>query len=50
MSLTERLEEYEKRLIIQALDSTSTLTRAAEKLKITKQVLNYKILKYGLRK
>lgn len=50
MSLTERLEEYEKRLIIQALDSTSTLTRAAEKLKITKQALNYKILKYGLRK
>lgn len=50
MSLTERLEEYEKRLIIQALDSTSTLTRAAEKLKITKQALNYKILKYGLKK
>ena len=50
MSLTERLQEYEKRLIIQALDSTSNLTRAAEKLKITKQALNYKILKYGLKR
>lgn len=50
MSLLERLEEYEKRLLIQALDSTNNLTRAAEKLKITKQALNYKILKYGLRK
>ena len=50
MSLPERLEEYEKRLLIQALDSTNNLTRAAEKLKITKQALNYKILKYGLRK
>lgn len=50
MSLTERLEEYEKRLIIQAIDSTNSLTRAAEKLKITKQALNYKILKYGMKK
>ena len=50
MSLTERLEEYEKRLIIQAIDSTNSLTRAAEKLKITKQALNYKILKYGIKK
>ena len=50
MSLTELLEEYEKRLIIQAIDSTNSLTRAAEKLKITKQALNYKILKYGMKK
>lgn len=50
MGLIERLEEYEKRLITQAIDSTSNLTRAAEKLKITKQSLNYKILKYGLKK
>ena len=50
MSLPERLEEYEKRLLIQALDSTNNLTRAAEKLKITKQALNYKILKYGMKK
>ena len=50
MSLTERLEEYEKRLIINAIDSTNSLTRAAEKLKITKQALNYKILKYGIKK
>lgn len=50
MSLPERLEEYEKRLIIQAIDSTSNLTRAAEKLKITKQALNYKILKFGLKR
>lgn len=50
MSLPERLEEYERRLIIQAIDSTSNLTRAAEKLKITKQALNYKILKFGLKR
>ena len=48
--LLEVLEEYEKRLIIQAIDSTNSLTRAAEKLKITKQALNYKILKYGMKK
>lgn len=49
LSLTERVEEYEKRLIIMSLDSTRNITSAAEKLKISKQALNYKLMKYGLK-
>ena len=49
LSLTEKVEEYEKRLIQWALDSTKNASLAAEKLKISKQALNYKLLKYGLR-
>lgn len=49
LSLTEKVEEYEKRMIIQAIDSTKNISMAAEKLKISKQALNYKLLKYGLK-
>lgn len=49
MSLTERVEEYEKRLIIKAIDSTKNISLAANELKISKQALNYKLLKYGLK-
>lgn len=49
-SLTERVEEYEKRLIIKALDSTKNISEAANLLKISKQSLNYKLLKYGLKR
>lgn len=49
-SLTERVEEYEKRLIIKALDSTKNISEAANLLKISKQALNYKLLKYGLKR
>ncbi|NCE97666.1 sigma-54-dependent Fis family transcriptional regulator [Emergencia sp. 1XD21-10] len=49
LSLTERVEEYEKRLIVRAIDSTKNISLAANKLKISKQALNYKLLKYGLK-
>ena len=49
-SLTERVEDYEKRLIIKALDSTKNISEAANLLKISKQALNYKLLKYGLKR
>lgn len=49
-SLTERVEDYEKRLIIKALDSTKNISEAANLLKISKQSLNYKLLKYGLKR
>ena len=47
--LTEKVEEYEKRLITWALNSTKNMSLAADKLKISKQALNYKLLKYGLK-
>lgn len=49
LSLTEKVQEFEKRMIIQAIDSTKNISMAAEKLKISKQALNYKLLKYGLK-
>lgn len=48
-SLIEKVEEYEKRLITWALNSTKNMSLAADKLKISKQALNYKLLKYGLK-
>ena len=48
-SLIEKVEEYEKRLITWALNSTRNMSLAADKLKISKQALNYKLLKYGLK-
>lgn len=48
-SLTEKVEEYEKRLITWALNSTKNMSLAADKLKISKQALNYKLLKYGIK-
>ena len=49
-SLSEKVEDYEKRLIIKALDSTKNVSEAANLLKISKQALNYKLLKYGLKR
>ncbi len=49
LSLLEKVYEYEKRVITMALDSTQSITQAAKKLKISKQALNYKILKFGLK-
>ena len=48
-SLIEKVEEYEKRLITWALNSTKNMSLAADTLKISKQALNYKLLKYGLK-
>ncbi len=49
MTLIEKINSCEKRLIAHALDSTSSMTAAAGKLKISKQTLNYKLKKYGLK-
>ncbi|MGF6375752.1 arginine utilization regulatory protein [Clostridiales Family XIII bacterium PM5-7] len=49
LSLMEKVEEYEKRLIMRAIDSTKNISLAANKLKISKQTLNYKLLKFGLK-
>ena len=49
-TLTILVEEYEKKLIKDSMDSSSTLAEAAKKLGISKQSLNYKIDKYTLRK
>lgn len=49
LSLEDKVYEYEKRIIIMALDSTKNITQAAKKLKISKQTLNYKLLKFGLK-
>lgn len=50
LGLTERVDEYEKKLIVKALDSTKNISSAAAKLKISKQKLHYKLQKYGLSK
>ncbi|MDL2293322.1 sigma 54-interacting transcriptional regulator [Ruminococcaceae bacterium OttesenSCG-928-D13] len=50
LNLSEKVDTFEKRLIIQALDSTPSTSAAATKLGITKQSLNYKLQKYNLKK
>ena len=45
-SLTERVENYEKKLIIEALKTSKNTTDAAKLLKISRQSLNYKMQKY----
>ena len=47
--LGEKIEEYEKRMIMMALERSKTASEAAERLGISKQTLNYKLLKYGLK-
>lgn len=49
MSLYEKIDRYEKQLLIKTLNTTTTLAEAAKKLKISKQSLNYKLLKYSLK-
>lgn len=50
-SLKEEVENFEKRLIIKALEETNwNQTKAAEILKTTRRILRYKIEKYGLKK
>ncbi len=47
-SLDKEVEEFEKAIIIQALDRAKNYTDAAELLGISKQSLNYKMKKYQL--
>ncbi|MBU5313374.1 sigma 54-interacting transcriptional regulator [Tissierella carlieri] len=49
MSLVEKVESYEKRLLINALVSSETIAEAARKLKLSKQALSYKLSKYNLK-
>ncbi|MBO4991387.1 MAG: sigma 54-interacting transcriptional regulator [Firmicutes bacterium] len=49
MSLEEKVAALEKRLILQALDSSPSERTAADRLKISKQSLNYKLKKYDLK-
>ncbi len=47
-SLDKEVEEFEKTIILQALDHSKSYTEAAELLGISKQSLNYKMKKYCL--
>jgi arginine utilization regulatory protein len=49
MSLYEMINKYEKQLLIKTLSTSTTLAEAAKKLKISKQSLNYKLIKYNLK-
>ena len=49
-SLTEMVESFEKELIRQACRTAPSMTAAAEKLRISRQALSYKLSKYGLKK
>ncbi len=48
-SLVEAIENYEKNFIIQNSKDVKTLSELADKLKISRQTLNYKIKKYNLK-
>lgn len=47
-SLKNMVDEYEKSIIMKMLSETNSKAEAAEKLMITKQVLNYKLKKYNI--
>ena len=49
ISLKTVLENYEKGLLIKAIRQTDSVAEAARRLQISKQDLNYKMKKYGLR-
>ena len=50
MSLTNVVNEYEKKLIQNALQNNRTITDASRSLNISRQALNYKMEKYNLAK
>lgn len=47
-SLRKLMEEYEKEIIVNNLLSTNSLSEAARNMKISRQLLNYKINKYDI--
>ena len=47
-SLKNEVEAFEKEIIQRAIDQTGSYVLAAQKLKLTKQALNYKLNKYGI--
>ena len=48
MGLQEAVRRSEKGLIVRALEQSRTVTEAAEKLRLTRQALQYKMMKYHL--
>lgn len=51
ISLTKTVEEIEKRLITNALDSSNwVIARASRRLDITERMLAYKMKKYSINK
>lgn len=48
MGLQEAVRRYEGGLIVRALEQSRTATEAAEKLRLTRQALQYKVMKYHL--
>ena len=49
-SLKTAVEDYEKSVIEKAISETGSYVLAAQKLKVTKQALNYKLNKYNIEK
>lgn len=49
LSLVENTQNFEKEFILKTAQKVKTLSELAEILKISKQLLNYKINKYGLK-
>lgn len=49
-SLKEMVDQFEKQIIAKALSKTKNQSECASLLKISKQTLQYKLSKYGLRK
>lgn len=49
LSLRDALEKYEKDLIMEAIKQNANVTEAAKTLKISRQSLQYKLEKYGIR-
>ncbi len=51
LSFEERVEDFEKRLIINALEKTNWVqTKAAELLGTSRSIIKYKVKKYGIKK
>ena len=46
-TLDELIENYEKQIIIQAVEECGTLTAAAQKLNVNKSTISRKLKKYG---
>ncbi|WP_324825727.1 sigma-54 interaction domain-containing protein [Sinanaerobacter sp. ZZT-01] len=49
-SYSELMNRYEKNIILAALNSSDNISEAAKKLRISRQVLNYKMTKHNLSK
>ena len=47
-SLKNEVETFEAQVIKKAINETGSYVLAAQKLKLTKQALNYKLNKYGI--